>query len=76
MADKMASALPSSHLGKMKRKVMFIYTRFPTYIREFSFLVFRFKNCVFTLTLYFRQGKSYKSMPAKYEYQENVHAKQ
>ena len=69
MADKTASG----NLGKMK---MFISTRFSTYIQKWRFLVHHFKNCAFTLTLYLKYERSYKSMPAKREYPKKVCAKQ
>ena len=64
-------------LSTLKRwKVMFIYTRLSTYAWKLSFLVLHFKNFAFTLTLYFRYGRSYKSQPVKLEYQKKVRAKQ
>ena len=65
MIDKSASGLPT-----LKRsKLMFIYNRFSTKERILSFLVLRFKNCIYTLTLYFRWRQSFNSQPGKCEYQ-------
>ena len=67
MVDKTALGLPTVE----RVKVIFIYTRFSTYRWKLSFLVLRFKNFVYTLTLYFRWGRNYKSNPAKLEYKKS-----
>ena len=52
--------------------VMFIYTRISRYGWKWSVLVLCFKNFVYTLTLYFRYERNYKSQPAKLEYQKSL----
>ena len=67
MADEMALGLPT-----LKRLILFIYTRFSTYVQKLSFLTLRIQNFVFTLTL----RKELHTNARKTRVPKKVHAKQ